>query len=189
MPLLAIQILWINLVTDGLPALALGVEPVEPDAMLRKPRPPRESILGAGLWRQAISVGLVMAGVVLAIQAVAIGAGWHWQTMVFTTLALLQLGNAIAVRSERLSVFTLGVGKNRLLTLAVGGTFLIQLALVYVPPLQPIFATQGLGPTELALVLVASTAGFVAVELEKLVRRRREGRATHDGRRDDRVAG
>ena len=172
-PLLAVQILWINLVTDGLPALALGVEPVEPDAMRRRPRPPGESILGAGLWKQALWVGLLMAAVVLGIQAVAIEADWHWQTMVFTTLALLQLGNALAVRSERLSVFSLGFGTNRPLALAVGGTMLVQLALIYVPALQPIFVTEALGVQELAVVLVASTAAFVAVELEKLFLRRR----------------
>ncbi len=176
-PLLAVQILWINLVTDGLPALALGVEPVEPDAMRRRPRPSGESILGAGLWRQALWVGLVMAAVVLGIQAVAIKAGWHWQTMVFSTLALLQLGNALAVRSERLSVFSLGFRTNLPLALAVGGTALVQLALIYVPALQPIFVTEALGPVELGVVLVASTAAFVAVEVEKLVFRRRAGHA------------
>jgi len=172
-PLLAVQILWINLVTDGLPALALGVEPVEPDAMRRRPRPSGESILGAGLWRQALWVGLLMAAVVLGIQALATAAGWHWQTMVFTTLALLQLGNALAVRSERVSVFSLGFGTNRPLAIAVGGTLLVQLALIYVPALQPIFVTEALGLEELAVVLVASTAAFVAVELEKVLLRRR----------------
>ena len=140
--------------------------------MRRRPRPPGESILGAGLWQQALWVGLLMAAVVLGIQAVAIEADWHWQTMVFTTLALLQLGNALAVRSERLSVFSLGFGTNRPLALAVGGTMLVQLALIYVPALQPIFVTEALGVAELAVVLVASTAAFVAVELEKLLRRR-----------------
>ena len=172
-PLLAVQILWINLVTDGPPALALGVEPVEPDAMRRRPRPSGESILGAGLWKQALWVGLLMAAVVLGIQWVAIGAGWHWQTMVFTTLALLQLGNALAVRSERISVFSLGIRTNVPLALAVGGTLLVQLALIYVPALQPIFVTEALGAQELLVVLVASTTAFVAVELEKAFLRRR----------------
>jgi Ca2+-transporting ATPase len=176
-PLLAVQILWINLVTDGLPALALGVEPVEPDAMRRGPRPTGESILGAGLWKQALWVGLLMAAVVLGIQGAAIEAGWHWQTMVFTTLALLQLGNALAVRSERVSFFSLGLGTNRPLALAVGGTLAVQIALIYVPALQPIFVTEALGAPELLVVLVASTAAFVAVELEKLVLRRRGRRA------------
>ncbi len=176
-PLLAVQILWINLVTDGLPALALGVEPVEPDAMRRGPRPPGESILGAGLWQHALWVGLLMAAVVLGIQGAAIDAGWHWQTMVFTTLSLLQLGHALAVRSERTSTFRLGLRSNLPLALAVIGTFFVQLALIYVPALQPIFVTEALGAPELVVVLVASTAAFVAVELEKLVLRRRGRRA------------
>ena len=172
-PLLAVQILWVNLVTDGLPALALGVEPVEPDAMRRPPRPTGESILGGGLWRQALGVGLLMAAVVLGIQAIAIEAGWHWQTMVFTTLALLQLGNAVAVRSERISTLHLGIRTNLPLALAVGGTLIVQLALIYVPFLQPLFVTEALGMEELAIVLVASTAAFFAVEVDKAILRRR----------------
>jgi Ca2+-transporting ATPase len=145
--------------------------------MRRGPRPTGESILGAGLWKQALWVGLLMAAVVLVVQGAAIEAGWHWQTMVFTTLALLQLGNALAVRSERVSFFSLGLGTNRPLALAVGGTLLVQLALIYVPALQPIFVTEALGAAELVVVLVASTAAFVAVELEKLVLRRRGRRS------------
>ncbi len=139
--------------------------------MSRPPRPRSESILAAGLWWQALWVGLLMAGVVLAVQALAIAAGWHWQTMVFTTLAALQLGNALAVRSERLSAFSLGIRTNLPLAFAVGGSLIVQLALVYVPALQPIFVTETLGLPELAVVLAASTAAFVAVELDKAWRR------------------
>jgi len=174
-PLLAVQILWINLVTDGLPALALGIEPVERDAMSRPPRPTTESILGRGLWRHALWVGILMAAVVLGIQTVAIQAGWHWQTMVFTTLSLLQLGHALAVRSERTSTFTLGLRTNIALALAVGATLAVQIALVYVPALQPIFVTETLGALELTVVLAASTVAFVAVEFEKALSRRRSG--------------
>ncbi len=170
-PLIAVQILWMNLVTDGLPALALGVEPVEAGAMRRPPRPPTESIFGRGLWQQAIWVGLLMAGVTLAVQAIAIGQGWPWQTMVFTTLALLQLGNALAVRSETDLFVRLGVRSNLPLTAAVIGTVAVQLALVYVPVLQPVFETESLTATQLAVVLVTSTLGFVAVEAGKWLRR------------------
>ena len=173
LPLVAVQILWINLVTDGLPALALGVEPVEAGAMRRPPRAPTESIFGRGLWQQAIWVGLFMAGVTLAMQAYAIGQGWPWQTMVFTTLALLQLGNALAVRSETESLPTIGLRSNLPLTIAVGATFVVQLALIFVPAVQPIFETVALTPLQLALVMVASTLGFVAVEAEKWVGRRK----------------
>ena len=140
-PLLPIHILWINLVTDGPPALALGVEPVEPDTMRRPPRPPSESIFARGLWQHALWVGLLMGGVSLGIQALAIDLGWHWQTMVFSTLAFLQLGHALAVRSERESLFRLGLRTNTPLAVAVALTVLIQLALIYLPPLQPIFET------------------------------------------------
>ena len=173
-PLLAVQILWVNLVTDGPPALALGVEAVERDAMRRRPRPRGESILGRGLWQSAIWLGMIMAAVVLAVQGLAIAMGWHWQTMVFTTLALLQLGNALAVRSEHESVFRLGLTSNRPLTVALAVTIAIQLALIYVPAFQPVFSTQALSAPELAVVLVASTTAFVAVELHKALRRRRQ---------------
>jgi Ca2+-transporting ATPase len=170
-PLLAVQILWINLVTDGAPALALGVEPAEPDAMRRQPRPAGESILGAGLWHQALWVGLLMAGVVLAVQAGALAAGWPWRTMVFSTLALLQLGNALAVRSERESALRLGFRSNLPLTVAICVTLVVQAALIYIPALHPLFATEALGPLEVAVVLAASTVAFLAVEVDKLVRR------------------
>ena len=177
LPLLAVQILWINLVTDGAPALALGVEPAEADTMRRPPRRPSESIFARGLWQHAIWVGLWMAAVTLAMQYVALERGWPWQTMVFTTLALLQLGHALAIRSERVSLFTLGLRSNPPLTVAVAATVIIQLALIYVPALQPIFGTQALDAQHLAIVLGASTLGFVAVEIEKWwFRRPRQGR-------------
>jgi Ca2+-transporting ATPase len=177
LPLLAVQILWVNLVTDGLPALALGVEPAEPDVMRRPPRPANEPVLGRGLWQSALRIGLVMAAITLAVQWLALDRGWPWQTMVFSTLALLQLGNALAVRSERAFAFRLGFGSNLPLTAALAGTLVTQLALVYVPALQPLFATEVLGPLELGVVLVASTGGLLVTELEKWWFARREGGA------------
>jgi len=176
-PLIAVQILWVNLVTDGLPALALGVEPAEHDTMRRPPRPPSESIFARGLWQHAVWVGLFMAGVALAVQAFALGQGWPWQTMIFTTLALLQLGNALAVRSETESFLRLGFRTNMPLTIAVVSTLIVQLGLIYIPAVQPIFETEALTPAQLAMVLGASTLGFVAVETEKWIRRRRSAGA------------
>ena len=104
LPLIAIQILWINLVTDGAPALSLGVEPAHPRAMRQPPRDPGASILGDGLWQHAIWVGLLMAGIVLGLQAFSYHGGASeesWRTIVFTSLAFLQLSHALVVRSER----------------------------------------------------------------------------------------
>jgi Ca2+-transporting ATPase len=140
--------------------------------MRRPPRRPTESIFAGGLWQQALIVGLVMAGVTLAVQAIALSNGWPWQTMVFTTLALLQLGNALAIRSERQSILHLGWRSNVPLALSIVGAALVQAALIYVPFLQPVFVTEALDPLQLGVVLVASITGFVAVELDKLVRRR-----------------
>src|SRR3990172_8260537 len=172
-PLLPVHILWINLVTDGLPGLALGVEPAERDTMRRPPRPMSESIFARGLWQHALWVGLLMGGVSLGIQALALDLGWHWQTMVFSTLAFLQLGHALAVRSERESFFRLGWRTNVPLAVAVLGTVAIQLLIIYLPPLQPIFETEALSPVELGVMLAVSTLAFVAVEVEKWVGRRR----------------
>ena len=175
LPLLPVHILWVNLVTDGLPGLALGVEPAEPDTMRRPPRPPSETILGRGLLQSALWIGLLMGAVTLGVQATALALGWHWQTMAFTALVFLQLGNALAVRSERRSFVELGWRSNVALTLAVTSTVAIQLAIVYVPALQDIFGTQQLSPIELGVVLAFSSVVFVAVELEKWVHRGREG--------------
>ena len=171
--LLPIQILWINLVTDGAPAIALGLEPAEPDTMRRPPRPPQESILAGGLWQHALWVGLLMAAVVLPLQAAARAADWPWQTMVFTTVAFLQLGHSLAVRSERRSLFQLGHRSNPWMTWAVLTSAAAQLATVYIPALHGPFGTTSLTAVQLAVVLVASTTAFVAVEIEKAVRRSR----------------
>ena len=174
MPLLPVHILWINLVTDGLPGLALGVEPAEADTMRRPPRPMRESIFARGLWQHALWVGLLIGAVCLGMQALAINLHWHWQTIVFSTLALLQLGHALAVRSETQSFFTQGWRTNLPLARAAAATVVLQLAIIYLPPLQPIFETEALAPVELAVMLAASTLAFFAVEIEKWVSRRRE---------------
>jgi Ca2+-transporting ATPase len=172
LPLLPIQILWVNLVTDGPPAIALGLEPAEPDTMRRPPRPPNESILAGGLWQHAIWVGLLMAAVVLPLQALARAADWPWQTMVFTTLALLQLGHALAVRSEHRSLFRLGHRSNPWIGWAVAASAAAQLATVYVPALHDPFGTQALSVLQLAVTLALSTTVFIAVEIEKALRRR-----------------
>ncbi len=172
-PLLPIHILWINLVTDGLPGLALAAERSERDIMRRPPRPPLESIFAHGMWQHILWVGLLMGGVCLTLQAWAWHTGAaHWQSMVFTVLCLSQLGHVLAIRSEKDSVFRIGFASNRLLLVTVVGTVLLQLATLYVPALNPIFKTEPLDWDELAICLILSTVVFFAVEAEKwLVRR------------------
>jgi len=173
-PLLPIQILWINLVTDGLPALALSVEPPEGNVMNRPPRHPKESIFAGGLGIHAIGIGLLMAALVLCIQVWSIRSGnEHWQTMVFTMLCITQLGHVLAIRSERESLFKIGPFSNRYLLGAVLLTFLLQMATVYLPVLNPVFKTTPLTLQELLLTLAMSSLVFFAVEVEKFFRRRR----------------
>jgi Ca2+-transporting ATPase len=171
-PLLPIHILWINLVTDGLPGIALAVEPEERGVMERPPRPPAESLFARGLWQHAVWVGILMAGTTLVTQAWAYRTGSaHWQTMVFTVLALSQLGHVMAIRSERDSLLRQGLLSNRALSGAVALTVVLQLATLYVAPLRSVFRTEPLSAGELALCLVLSSVVFVAVE--KWIRRRR----------------
>jgi Ca2+-transporting ATPase len=167
-PLLPIHILWINLVTDGLPGLALASEPAEKSIMNRPPRPPQENIFSHGMWQHILCFGLLMAGVSLSIQAWAIHTGSpHWQTMVFTVLTLSQMGHALAIRSDRESLFRIGLLSNRPLLGAVILTFALQMAVIYVPWLNPIFKTAPLPATELVVCLAAASIMFIAVEGHK----------------------
>lgn len=173
-PLLPIQILWINLVTDGLPGLALAAEPAERGVMQRPPRPPGESVFARGLWQHALWVGLLIASLCLGVQAWALASGHpHWQTMVFTVLTLAQLAQVMAIRSETESIFSQGLWSNRPLFVTVLITCALQLATLYVPWLRPIFKTEALSAGELALCMACAASVFVAVELEKAWRRRR----------------
>jgi Ca2+-transporting ATPase len=171
-PLLPIHILWINLVTDGVPGLALAAEPGERNIMSRPPRDPQESIFAHGLGGHIIWVGLLMAAVTILTQAWFIGGSQaHWQTMVFTVLCLSQMGHVLAVRSERDSFFTQGALSNKPLLAAVLLTFVLQLATIYVPWLNPIFKTAPLTAGELAVTILLSSVVFLAVELEKAFKR------------------
>jgi Ca2+-transporting ATPase len=172
-PLLPIHILWINLVTDGLPGLALTAEPAERGVMQRPPRPPTESIFAHGMWQHIVWIGLLIGGLSIASQAWAYGRGAeHWQTVVFTVLTVSQLFHSLAVRSERASLFTLGLASNLPLLGAVLLTVGLQLAVIYVPALNPIFKTQPLPLFDLAVCFGLSSLVWVAVELEKALVRR-----------------
>lgn len=173
-PLLPIHILWINLVTDGLPGLALSMEAGEKGIMERPPRHPRESIFAGGLGVHIVWVGLLMGGMSLLTQAWSIHIGdSHWQTMVFTVLCLSQMGHVLAIRSETESLFSQGLLSNKALTGAFLLTFVLQMATIYIPLLNPIFKTQALTLPELAGSLALSSVVFFAVEIEKFFKRRR----------------
>ena len=173
LPLLPIQILWINLITDGLPGLALGIEPGERDIMDRAPRPPNEHVFSHGVWQHMIWVGLLIGGLCIGAQAWAYHNGSeNWQTVVFTVLVFSQLAHALAIRSERFSLFTIGPFSNPALLGAILLSIALQFAIIYLPPFQLVFKTTGLTNDELLLVVTLPWVVFVAVEVEKwLVRR------------------
>ncbi|HEY6922508.1 MAG TPA: cation-translocating P-type ATPase [Steroidobacteraceae bacterium] len=187
-PLLPIQILWINLLTDGLPGVALASEPAERDVMSRPPRPPDESLFARGLGAHAFLVGLLMAAITLAVQGWYIHLGESaWQTVVFTAICFGQLGHVLAVRSERTSLFTQGLGSNRPLLGAVIITLVLQLSVIYVPVLDSLFRTAPLSATELATCFASGLTVFAVVEIEKWFRRRtgsiRKRATGHDSNR------
>jgi Ca2+-transporting ATPase len=176
LPLLPLHILWINLVTDGLPGLALSAEPAERDVMRRRPRPPDESIFAHGMASHILWVGLLIGGLTLATQAWTwTRAMAEWQTMVFTVLVVAQLFHCLAIRSERFSLFGIGLFSNPALVVAIVVTVLAQLAVIYLPPLNSVFRTVPLSATQLAACFAIGSVVLVAVELEKLVRRQAGG--------------
>ncbi|MES2730870.1 MAG: cation-translocating P-type ATPase [Bacteroidota bacterium] len=168
-PLLAIHILWINLVTDGLPGLALAYEPTEKNSMKRPPINPRQSIFADGLGWYIVWVGLLIGALTIGTEAWAIQSGLaHWQTMAFTVLCFSQLGNAMAVRSLRASVFSLGPLSNKPMLGAVVLTVALQLMIIYTPFFNDLFNTQPLTWAELGITVAVSSLVFWVVELQKL---------------------
>jgi len=174
LPLMPIQILWMNLVTDSLPALALAVEPIEGEVMNRPPRDPQEGIFAHGLGIFCIWVGLLVAVLCIGVQYWEISAGNEdWETMVFTVIVWSQLTIALAVRSEKESLFKLGLFSNKAMLGAVILGVVLQLVVIYVPSLNPIFDTKPLTAGELLICTVLAFVPFAAIELEKLIKRRR----------------
>ncbi|NLX11184.1 MAG: cation-translocating P-type ATPase [Chloroflexi bacterium] len=183
-PLLAIQILWINLVTDGLPAVALGFEPGEQDVMKRKPRPPKESIFAHGVGPHVIWVGMWLGTMTLL--------GYVWalnryggelmnpgedallvaRTMAFNILALSQVFHVSAIHSGDTSFFRAPLGRSKMLWGAVLLTAVLQMVSIYVPFAQDILKTTALDATELAISWGLASSVFFAVETEKVLRRR-----------------
>ncbi len=172
-PLLPLHLLWINLVTDGLPGLALSAEPAEHNVMRRPPRAPDESIFAHGMGVHIVWVGFMIGSVTLAAEAWAVHREMpHWQTIVFTTIVFFQLFHCLAIRSERYSLFQIGLFSNRPLIAAIAITIFSQLAVIYIPVFNEIFKTQPLTATELLMCVAISSTVFFAVEIEKFVRRR-----------------
>ncbi|WP_449436899.1 HAD-IC family P-type ATPase [Pedobacter steynii] len=170
--LLPIHILWINLVSDGLPAISLTYEKAEMNIMKRPPRSTKEGVFDNGRGFHMLWVGILMAGIVLITQAWAIKNELHWQTVVFNVLSISQMGHLIAIRSENQSIFTLGFFSNGRLFAAVLLVLILQLAITYSPLLQPIFKTDSLNVNEIFLVTAASSIVFITVEIEKIFLRK-----------------
>ncbi|MCZ8167890.1 MAG: cation-translocating P-type ATPase [Flavobacterium sp.] len=172
-PLIPIHILWINLVTDGLPGLAFAAEPAEENILQQPPRKTDESIFSKGLGLHILWVGLLMGAICLVTQVWATHLGNDkWQTMVFTVLCISQMGHAMAIRSDLKSLFQLGVFGNKQLVSAVLLTFTLQMTVIYVPFLQDIFHTKPLTVFELLICIGLSSIVFWAVEIEKWFKRR-----------------
>jgi Ca2+-transporting ATPase len=141
--------------------------------MRRPPRPPGESIFAHGMWQHIIWFGLFVGGISIASQAWALSRGVeYWQTVVFTVLTLSQLFHSLAVRSETGSLFSIGLFTNLPMLGAVMLTVMMQLAVIYLPALNPIFHTQPLPLFDLCVCLGLSSLSLLAVEIEKWLARR-----------------
>lgn len=181
-PLLATQILWINLLTDSGPALALGVEPPDRDVMNKPPRDPKTSVITRTMWFDIFFVGVIMMVGTLAVMDASLPGGYlagangtmaYAQTMAFTTLVFFQLFNAFNARSDELSAFA-GFFTNRWLWLALGVSLLLQVAVIYVPFLQTAFSTMPLAPTDWAICIAVGSTVLWLREIVKVFQRRRK---------------
>ncbi len=177
-PLTAIQLLWLNLITDGAPALALGVEKGDPDIMDRPPRPPDEPIINRSMWLGITVQTIAITGVTLG--AYAIGLHVHpnqpefAETMAFATLSFSELLRAFTARSERYPILKIGLFSNRSMNLAFLTSALLLLAVIYVPGLNTVFNAVPLGWTQWRLMLPLLALPAVAAELTKTYLRWRE---------------
>ncbi len=173
-PLLPLQLLWLNLLTDGLLGIGLGVESAERDVMRRSPISRQAGFFSGGLGPQIIRTGLVIGLIGLGL-GYTHWAGGHadWQTMTFATLGFAQVWQALALRSDRDSLFQIGLFTNKPLLGLAGLVLGLQLAAIYIPALQTFLHTNPLAWQDFLLCLGASIVVFIAVELEKVWARRR----------------
>jgi Ca2+-transporting ATPase len=183
LPLLATQILWINLVTDGAPALALGVDPADPDVMSRPPRPRSEGVITPHMWAGIFLVGAIMAAGTLFVLDASLPGGLiegsgdigHARTMAFTTLMMFQLFNVFNARSDEQSAFR-GLFQNRWLWGAIGVSLALHAAVVCVPLLQSAFSTTTLGWKDWLFCGASASSVLWLRELSKLISRTIERR-------------
>ena len=182
-PMLPIHILWINLLTDGLPGLALVAEPAEKDIMERPPRPPKESLFAGGMVQRILTTGFILTIASIGMQWWTAREGYEvrtQQTAVFTTLCFLQLGNALCVRSMHHSLFSAGFFANRSMWGAIALTIGLQLLIVYVPFLHPVFKTTTLHWEIMGAIAAVTVVCTVLIDLLKRIPfgtgRRRSGR-------------
>ncbi len=174
-PLLPLQILWINLVSDGLPAIALGFEPPEGNVLKRSPRKTQESVLGQGLWLHILWVGALMGLLTMGVMAYTFENSGNLdlaRTMSFTTLAFSQMAHVLAIRSETYPLWKIGLFSNSKLLGAVLFTLCSQLFLLYFPPLRALFHLEALSLTQLAICLGVAFIIYLLVEIEKKWRQR-----------------
>jgi Ca2+-transporting ATPase len=183
LPLKPLQILWINLIADGILALALSFEPAESRVMARSPYKPNESVFGRGVGRDILWIGLLFGLVLLGMaygyrptetgsEEIVLTTTLRYQTMVFSTLAFSRIALVEAVRSNRDSLFKIGIFSNPQLLGAVVLTLGLQFAIIYIPSLQDFFGTTTLSGMDLAIALGLSTIGFWTLEVQKLWLRR-----------------
>ncbi len=174
--LLPLQLLWLNLLTDGLLGLGLGLEAPEPNAMDKPPRSPQ-----AGFFNRQLLTHMTWVGVLIGVIALGVGVLYFesaapadrvWQTMIFTSLAFLQIGQALASRSADISIFSLGVRTNPVIFLMILLVIGLQLAAIYTPALVTVFEVTPLSAGNLAVCAALGTLPLIAIELEKTIRRR-----------------
>jgi len=172
LPLLPLQLLWLNLLTDGLLGLGIGVEKSESDTMKRPPYSPNEGMFSRGAGVQVVWVGALIGGLALALGYVYYFSGLvQWQTMVFSFLAFAQIFQALGSRSDRDSFFKMGLRGNPLLVWMVLLVFGLQLAVIYIPALNKFFNVVPLSSTDLAIAIGTGAIVLIAMELEKSIRR------------------
>ncbi|HEY5974803.1 MAG TPA: cation-translocating P-type ATPase, partial [Geobacteraceae bacterium] len=171
LPMMPVQILWLNLLTDSLPGLALAMEPVEPGTMTQPPIKPAQGVFAAGRGRYVVVGGMVIGGAALGLQWYALHRGLAWQTMVFTFLVLNRVAVAFSRRSFRLSVWRLGLLANKPLLAATAIVVGLQAAAVYLPALQVLFKTERLAGSELVVTLFCALAVAGMLEAGKLLKK------------------